>query len=250
MFQIQISEKNKILNIILNRTEKYNALSNSLLSELDEALEKAKQTLANAVFVSSASEKVFCAGGDLDEMKQLNKESAEKQSLWVQHIFRKQQEIPVPVISFISGFCYGGGLELALHSDIRICTENTKFAMPEINYGIIPGGGGTVLLPKLLGKNQAAYYLFTAENIPLQTAKEQGLIQKVVPENTLQDEMQKQAEYFSKCNRKSLIAIKKMILSDLDTAELYKQEARLFSSLLQKGGTELIDEKFSKKRKS
>lgn len=244
---LTISENKKVLHIQLNRSEKYNALSNSLLKELKATFEKAVHLPINAVFISGYGEN-FCAGGDLDEMKLLTKEKAEQQSLFVQRTFKILQKIPVPVFSFISGICYGGGLELALHSDSRICSDTTRLAMPEVKYGIIPGGGGTVLLPKMMNAGTANYHLYTGEEISLKTALEQGLIQKIIPQSELENEIEKQATYFNECNREALVALKKMLSANKNNADLYKKEAELFANLLHKNGAKQIEKKFNKKK--
>lgn len=241
-----IVNKNKnVLTIALNRAEKYNALNNDLISELNEVFAKAIMLNVNAVFIT-ASEKVFCAGGDLNEMKNLNLQQAEQQSMFVQNTFKILQEIPVPVVAFISGICYGGGLELALHADFRICTNTCKMAMPEVKYGIIPGGGGTVLLPQKLNADTAKYYLCTGAEIPLQLAYNQGLIQKIIQQNELEKEINEQTNYFNSCNRDTLVALKSIKKTNNNT-DLYKQEAKLFASLLQKNGINKIENLFNNK---
>lgn len=242
-----ISENEKVLHIQLNRAEKYNALNNSLLRELKATFEKIVHLPINAVFISGLGEN-FCAGGDLDEMKLLTKEKAEQQSLFVQNTFQILQKIPVPVFSFISGICYGGGFELALHSDSRICSNTTRLAMPEVKYGIIPGGGGTVLLPEMMNAGTANYHLYTGEEIPLETALEQGLIQKIIPQNELQNEIEKQTIYFNSCDREVLIALKKMLNENKNNADLYKKEAGLFANLLDKNGAKQIEKKFNQRK--
>ncbi len=243
-----IKNHDKVLHIILNRIDKYNALSNDLLNELNHAFNSAKNDDSiNCVFISSSSEKAFCAGGDLNEMKLLNKQQAEKQSLFVQDTFKILQEIKVPVISFISGICYGGGLELALHTDIRICTETTVFAMPEVKYGIMPGGGGTVLMPQTIGVQNAMYYLLLGKELLVDEAKNMGLIQQIIPQNELQTSIDNNIKYFANSCRESLISIKKMLYkSSVNNNNLYNTEAKLFAELLDNGGTKGIDNVFVK----
>lgn len=245
--QLIISEKEKVLHLQLNRPKKYNALNNSILEELNYTFKKIIHLPVNAVFISGLGEN-FCAGGDLNEMKLLTKEKAEQQSLFVQNTFQILQKIPIPVFSFISGICYGGGLELALHSDSRICSNTARLAMPEVKYGFIPGGGGTVLLPQMMQLGTANYHLYTGEEISLKTALEQGLIQKVIPQSEFENEIKKQTIYFNHCNRDALISLKKMSATNKNNAELYKKEATLFANLLHKNGAKQIEKKFNQKK--
>lgn len=248
-FKYIISElADNILFITLNRPKKHNALCIDLVRELNTAFNQAlTNTEINAVIILG-NENAFSAGGDLKEMQQLSVSEAQKRSAYVQETFSLLKEQKVPVVSIISGVCLGGGLELAMHTDIRICTETAKIGLPEVKYGMIPGAGGTVQLPNYLGEADASYYLLTGSDIPLTKALNTGLIQKVIPQKVYDDEITMQADYFRSANVEGLKAIKSMVKlkSSASLSERYAAESEHFANLLTQQGRQGIENKFIK----
>ncbi|MFA6400055.1 MAG: enoyl-CoA hydratase/isomerase family protein [Salinivirgaceae bacterium] len=234
-----------VAHIQLNRPNKLNAICFQMVEELNHAISAIEVNAVNALFVYG-SEKAFSAGGDLKEMKLLTQEEAERRSHFIHDTFRLLQTVEVPTLAFISGVCLGGGLELALHCDVRIATETAKLGLPELQYGIIPGAGGTVKLPIQIGYSQAAYYLLTGENIPTDLALQQGLVQRLIPEGTLDATISSMESYFGKLNSQAVKATKKMLqlnhTADVNTR--YAHEAALFGKLLVSSGKEGIGERF------
>ncbi len=240
--------ENNILYVTLNRPQKHNALCIDMVIELNHAFTEANNIRNIKALFLLGNDKAFSAGGDLIEMKALDQKEAEKRSAFVQTTFQLLNEIEVPVVAFISGICFGGGLELAMHCDFCICADNTRLALPEVRYGMIPGAGGTVQLPIHLGNADASFYLLTGDDIPLNKALNAGLIQNVVLLNAFKKELSEQAEYFGKASKEALVAIKKMLRENSKTnlREIYKKEAMWFSSLLSKKGHKEIESKFEK----
>jgi len=247
---ITTTSRHGIYTITLNRPEKHNAMCINLVEQLFAEINKVKtDDSIKAVFITG-NEKAFSAGGDLDEMKFLSKDEAEKRSLFVQDTFKVIQNLDVPVVAFISGICFGGGMELALHTDFRYCTSTARFALPEVKYGIIPGAGGTVQLPQQLNLADAAFYLLTGNEIPVAKLQQAGFIQKVIDGKLLTVEMENLAEYFSSISRKVLLALKDQLkrsrLAHLQSN--YSNEAALFASLLSSQGRTGIDKEFTNRK--
>lgn len=242
-------QENKILFITLNRPKKHNALCIDMVKELNNAFNIAiSNNGLQAIFILG-NENAFSAGGDLKEMQNLDKDEAEKRSLFVQETFSLLNKIEIPVIAFISGICFGGGLELALHTDFRICDESARIGLPEVKYGMIPGAGGTVQLPIYLSKADASYFLLTGNEIPIQKALNAGLVQKVIPNHEFKEEIEILANYFRSANKQALIAVKKMVSQKGNKMESnYKMEADFFATLLTQQGHKGIEDNFIKNK--
>jgi len=176
----------KVATLTLNRQESLNALNTALLTELRDALEAAEADAAvRVVVITGAGEKAFCAGADVAELLKKTPEEARAFSQWFQGIFTLIESIRKPVIAKIHGFCLGGGLELALACDFRIASDTSTFGLPEVNLAIIPGGGGTQRLPRLIGKTKALEMLMTCEQINATDAERLTLVNEIVPADEL-----------------------------------------------------------------
>jgi len=242
---IQLRQDNGIVCIILNRAEKLNAICFEMVEEINDAISNINFSETKALFITGNNE-AFSAGGDLKEMKQLSREEAERRSLFIQDTFRKIQSLDIPSVAFIRGFCFGGGLELALHCDIRICDTNSQFAFPEVKYGIIPGAGGTVIFPAIAGESRASYYLLTGEEFNQNTAVDLNVIHKIIEPQDFEKEIENRKNFFIKTDKKALKAIKHLnkITVNNNIDALYREEARLFAELLHKNGKTGISDKF------
>jgi enoyl-CoA hydratase len=240
-------EKEKDIAILtLNRPNKLNALCIDMIKEINHALSNIDTNNTSAIFILGHSN-AFCAGGDLKEMLQLSRKEAERRSIYVQETFKLFEHIKIPTIAFIQGFCFGGGLELALHCDIRICDNNAKFAFPEVKYGMIPGAGGTIKFPITVGNTIANYYLMTGEEFDSDTAKNIRLVHEVVIADGFNKYIENKKEQFNNINNNSLKAIKQIqntITNNLDSA--YRKESELFAELLFNNGENGIGNKFKK----
>lgn len=202
---ILYAKKEKVATITLNRQKSLNALNTALLTELRDALDDAETDAAvRAIVITGSGEKAFCAGADITELVEKSPEEASEWSRWAQGITTYMEKLSKPIIAKINGFCLGGGLELAMACDFRIASEKAVFGLPEINLAIIPGGGGTQRLPRLIGKTKAMEMLMTGEHINAEKAFRLALVNKTVPADELDEEVD---ELIKKLLSKSAVAL-------------------------------------------
>lgn len=185
-----ILEKEGHLAIVtINRPKALNALNSETLKDLDVVLEDLeKDSNIYSVILTGSGEKAFVAGADISEMKDLSEEEGKNFGLLGNRVFRRLEKLDKPVIAAISGFALGGGCELAMACDIRIASEKARFAQPEAGLGITPGFGGTQRLPRLVGEGKAKELIYTCAMIKADEALRIGLVNKVVPLESLMDE--------------------------------------------------------------
>ncbi|MCX7983138.1 MAG: enoyl-CoA hydratase-related protein [Syntrophales bacterium] len=177
----------KIAIITFNRPEVRNAINPQMRMELLKAVSELEDDEEVRVVILTGGTKIFAAGADIAAM--VNSTAMEMfgpAALW--DVTFKMEESKKPYIAAIAGFCLGGGCELALACDIRIAAESAQMGQPEINIGIIPGGGGTVRLTRLVGMGKACELVLTGKPIPASEALAIGLVNKVVPEDKLMEE--------------------------------------------------------------
>ena len=168
--------------IRLNRPQVLNALNQATLLELATAFEAFSNDQAVRCVVLTGSDRAFAAGADISEMS--GKGISEMLTDTRLNSWRRLREFPKPIIAAVSGFCLGGGLELAMVCDIVIASESARFGQPEINLGIIPGAGGTQRLTRAVGKSLAMEMVLNARNLTALEALEVGLVSRVVPVET------------------------------------------------------------------
>ena len=154
-FFIKYEEECSTAILTIKRPESLNALNTQILDELDVILDLINLNKISSIIITGSGEKSFISGVDISEISTLTKQQAEEFSKKGNNIFRKLETFPIPVIATINGFALGGGLELSLSCDIRICSENVIFGMPEVSLGIIPGFGGTKRLARIVGVGMA-----------------------------------------------------------------------------------------------
>jgi enoyl-CoA hydratase len=192
--KILLHMEGMIGRITLNRPEKLNALDPEMLAQLEaaaDALEASSQV--RVVLLDSASERVFCVGADIRAWTALS--PLEMWSTWIRkghYVFDRLAQLRQPVIALLPGFAFGGGLELALTADIRIASEQARFAMPEVKLATIPGWAGTSRLPQTIGRARAKQMIFSGAPIDARKAECWGLVNDVVPAsdlNTKADEL-------------------------------------------------------------
>ena len=180
--------------ITINRPEALNALNSSVLAELAQVLDQVNLMVTRCLIITGASEKAFIAGADISEMANMDKAQARGFGETGNALFRRIESFPIPVIAAINGYALGGGNELALSCDIRICSENAVFGQPEAGLGITPGFGGTQRLTRVVGSiSKAKELLFTCRNVKAEEAKEIGLVSAVYPLENLMEEALKMA---------------------------------------------------------
>lgn len=191
---IQLTKENGVATITLNRPP-VNPLNSQTFRELSLAADELEADASvKAVIITGSGDKAFAAGADLSEMSNLTPVEAYDFCQGSKVAFEKIENLSKPTIAAINGLALGGGSELAFCCDFRIATENSKFGQPEINLGIIPGGGGTQRLSRLIGATKAKEIIFLGEIFDAATAEKLGVINKIVPTESLLDEAQKLAK--------------------------------------------------------
>jgi len=172
--------------ITISRPSALNALSSAVLAELDMALGEVRANKGcRALIITGDGDRAFVAGADISEMRDLGPGDAADFARRGQAVFRAIGELPIPVIAAVNGYALGGGCELALACDIRIASENARFSQPETGLGIIPGFGGSVRLPEVVGRARAAYMILTGKQVNAADALSMGLVSEVTPRETL-----------------------------------------------------------------
>ena len=189
-----VYEQNGFIGTLtINRPKALNALNKQVLTEINEALDEICMCSLRCLIITGAGDKSFVAGADIGEMSVLNREEGTAWGKFGNDIFRRLETLPVPTIAAINGFALGGGCELAMSCDIRICSENAVFGQPEVGLGITPGFGGTQRLARIVGIGKAKEMIYTASNIKADEAYRIGLVNKVVPQEELMATAQKMA---------------------------------------------------------
>lgn len=186
---VRLEWEDRAAILTIDRTEALNALNLSVLSELSEALDAVAQSPARCLILTGAGERAFVAGADVAEMRPFSKEDALAFGRFGNQVFQKLNQLPIPVIAVINGFCLGGGLELALACDLRIATDRSVFSFPETGLGIIPGFGGTVRLPRLIGEGAALEMIYTGRRIKAEEALRLGLVNDVFSADDLTEKI-------------------------------------------------------------
>ena len=185
--------KDRVGVITINREKALNALNSQVLDELNEAFDGVDQNEIRCLILTGAGEKSFVAGADIGEMSSLSKAEGEAFGKKGNDLFRKIETFPLPVIAAVNGFALGGGCEISMSCDIRICSDNAVFGQPEVGLGITPGFGGTQRLARLVSPGMAKQLIYTARNIKADEAYRIGLVNKVVSLEELMPEALKMA---------------------------------------------------------
>ena len=191
---IKYEEDGMTALLTINRPKALNALNSQVLEELDKTLDSIDTNKIRALIITGAGEKSFVAGADIGEMSSLTKKEGEAFGKKGNDVFRKLETFPIPVIAAVNGFALGGGCEISMSCDIRICSDNAVFGQPEVGLGITPGFGGTQRLARLVGQGMAKQMIYTAKNIKADEAFRIGLVNAVYPQNELLPAAKKLAE--------------------------------------------------------
>src|ERR1700675_4348182 len=175
-----------IAYVTLNRPKVLNALNTPTWADLRAAFEDARDDEAvRGVILTGAGDKAFIAGADVSELAHVTALQAEQSSRFGQEVLDLIENLGKPVIAAINGFALGGGCETAMACTIRIAVETAKFGQPEVKLGLVPGGGGTQRLPRLVGKGRALQLILSGEMIDAQEAYRIGLVNEIVPATDL-----------------------------------------------------------------
>ena len=197
---ILVSQETNSATVTINRPTKLNALNKATIFELQHAftsLEKNKEI--RVIILTGSGEKAFVAGADISEFAHFSESEGADLALQGQTgLFDLIENLSTPVIAAINGFALGGGLELAMSCHFRVASENAKMGLPEVTLGVIPGYGGTQRLPQLIGKGKAMEMILTAGMLNAEEAKTYGLVNYVLPQETLLDFCMEMGQKISK----------------------------------------------------
>ncbi|HSJ25511.1 MAG TPA: enoyl-CoA hydratase-related protein [Longimicrobiales bacterium] len=220
--------------ITVNRPDKLNALNADTVKQLDAVVREVRDDdTIRAVILTGAGEKAFVAGADIAELSKMGPIDGVQVSRAGQDTFRELERLPKPVIAAVNGFALGGGLELAMACHIRVASAKAKFGLPEVKLGIIPGYGGTVRLPRLVGRGRATELMLTGDMIDAAEAYRIGLVNRVEEPDALmgaaRDMARKMAANGPVAIAMALEAVDRGMSTTLDDAQIL--ESRLFGLL-------------------
>jgi len=202
---ILLERRGAVALLTINRPEKRNALNIQTRREGAAALDELREDESvRVVVVTGAGDKAFIAGADIGEFEGRTA-NTQREVMLGRSLFTAVDSFPKPLIAMVNGYCLGGGCELAMACDIRVASDTASFGQPEINLGIIPGGGGTQRLTRLVGEGKAMELILTGDIIDAQTAHSIGLVQMVVPATDLEA---KTMELANRIAEKSPIALR------------------------------------------
>ena len=218
--------------ITINRPKALNALNSEVLKELNATLDAVDLENTRALVLTGAGEKSFVAGADIAEMSTLTKAEGEAFGKIGNDVFRKIETFPIPVIAAVNGFALGGGCEIAMSCDIRLCSDTAIFGQPEVGLGITPGFGGTQRLARIIGIGKAKEMIYAATNVKAEEAYRIGLVNAVYPLEELMPAAKKLAGKIAKNAPIAVRACKKAINEGLDAVmdEAIVIEEKLFGS--------------------
>ncbi|MBN1112560.1 MAG: enoyl-CoA hydratase/isomerase family protein [Bacteroidales bacterium] len=234
----------------LNRPEIMNALCSALVEDLNTIIDDITQNKNINVLIITGNGDNFAVGADISEMVNVKESEALDYITRVQYVFNRLTQLPIPVIAALNGYTIGGGLELALACDIRIASEKTIFSMPETNLGIIPGGGGTQRLSRVIGIGNALNWFFTCDKFTAEEALNLGLIQKIVDDDYLLDETIIIAQNIAKKSPSAIAHVKEITRTgiEMDFYRACEMEAKGFAKSIVNDGREGMSA-FLEKRK-
>jgi enoyl-CoA hydratase/3-hydroxyacyl-CoA dehydrogenase len=227
---VLVDIKDNVMTITLNRPSKLNSMTLEMLGLVREALEQAKMDKKiKVVLFKGAGNRAFCSGADISQFPELTPSGAKKLSEAGHDTFIKIIELPKPVIAAINGYCMGGGNELIQFCDFRLASDKASFSQPEVSLGLIPGWGGTFMLPKLVGPTVALDMIMTGRRIYAEEAKNMGLLTAVYPVSEFEAKVDQFIKKLVDGPPISLRAMKKLVTEDQVLKNALKAEAKAFS---------------------
>lgn len=233
MTNVLLEKKGNIAIATINRPKALNALNSDVLTDLNELVDVVTADAEiRALVITGSGEKAFVAGADIGEMSTLTPAEGEAFGKHGNDVFRRIETLPIPTIAAINGFALGGGCELSMSCDIRICSEAAVFGQPEVGLGITPGFGGTQRLARLVSPGMAKQLIYTAKNIKADEAYRIGLVNAVYPAEELMPAAEKMANTIANNAPIAVRACKKAINDGLqvDIDQAIVIEEKLFGS--------------------
>lgn len=246
---LKIEERGQVAIMAISAPKSLNALNSTILNEIGQYIDSLDTRRYRCLIITGDGEKSFVAGADISEMSTLNVAEGEAFGRRGAKVFRRIETLAIPVIAAVNGYALGGGCELAMACDIRICSDNARFGQPEVGLGIIPGFSGTVRLARLVGQGMAKQLIFAAKNIKADEALRIGLVNAVVPQAELMDKAIELANQICANAPLAVQAAKRCINAeyDLPADEAIEFESRTFGTCFatsdQKNGMKAFLEK-------
>ena len=249
---VTTTQEGPILTLTLNRPQALNALNEQVLFDLDRALDAVDLETVRCLILTGAGEKAFAAGADIAAMANMTSEEATEFSRRGNEVFRRIETFPLPTVAAVNGYALGGGCELAMACDIRLCSENAVFGQPEVTLGITPGFGGTQRLMRLIGMGRAKELIFSARTMKAAEALEVGLVNAVYPADELLNAAKKLASRIVKNAPIAVRACKAAMNEgiDLPMDEAVPAEVREFSGCFETEDQKKGMEAFLNKQKN
>lgn len=225
---LQLTTDGLIAKLTFNRPQVLNALNIETMTELGAAIAEIDQNKElRGLIVTGAGEKSFIAGADINEFTALTPSAARDLAHLGQRVTRNIEQLRIPVIAAVNGFCLGGGCEVALACDFILASDNAKFGLPEVSLGLIPGWGGTQRLARFIGAHKARMWVYSAQKFSAQEACNQGLVLKVFPAGDLMRETESLMQKISENSPFALAQAKRSINEgtqvDLDRGLILEQ---------------------------
>ena len=185
---LKIERGPEIWRVVIDRTGDRNSIDTPLMAELDRALGEAEAGSARAVIFTGGGREYFIGGADGIEMMRCTPAQAQAFSLRIQALFNRMEVSPLVLVAAINGLCFGGGFEFAMACDLRVAAHSARIGLPEVKVGIIPGGGGTQRLPRLVGMGLATEMILSGKLYPGQEAAGLGLVNRAAGDADLLSE--------------------------------------------------------------
>ena len=233
MTHVLLEKKDHVAIATINRPKALNALNSEVLTDLNELIDLVNaDSDIYALVLTGSGDKAFVAGADIGEMSTLTKEEGEAFGKKGNDVFRKLETMPIPTIAAVNGYALGGGCELSMACDIRLCADTAVFGQPEAGLGITPGFGGTQRLARLIGPGMAKQLIYSAKNIKADEALRVGLVNAVYPVEELMAAAEKLAATIARNAPIAVRACKKAINAGLEVGmdEAVVIEEKLFGS--------------------
>jgi enoyl-CoA hydratase len=228
---VLMEKKDGVMTITINRPSKLNSMTLDMLGLISEYLDEAEKPDTKAVVFIGAGDRAFCAGADIGQFPSLSPEEAKSLSQTGHKTYKKILKLAKPTVAVINGYCLGGGNELIQFCDYRLASEKARFSQPEISLGLIPGWGGTYMLPKLIGKTAATDLISTGRRINADEAKTLGLVTEVYPAAEFETKVSDYIQTIVDGPPIALKSICKLINAEPELDQALKAEAEEFSNL-------------------
>ncbi len=217
---VELTRQEEFAIITLNRPEALNALSFEIVGEIGDAIAEAGNSDARALIITGAGDRAFSAGADIKELYGRTLAEQKASAHRGQRLFAQLDDIPIASIALINGYAFGGGMELALACTYRLATPNAKMGLPEIKLGLIPGYGGTIRLPRLIGEARALDLVMTGRTVGSEEAERIGLVSKIVDGDAPMDAAMAYAREFTCYSLPVLKLARESVMRALDVSVL------------------------------